>query len=395
VIRAAVLAGVLVWCGIAASCTADDVRPAGPAVTDPSDQVTVPDPFVAPPPVAQPPRPVRTDIGRLPLTTIDVDLDKLPVGPPTLLPWAEFAGNPEEGRELFLHVGTRRVPITRGGYLRQVVVWRTDVVWSGGGPFHVADSEGSVTTIRGVPVYRTVFGPDVAYFVRDQVLHSWSSGDGAPAPEMEVAELAGSGPAAPIIRSSVAGILGRDDPVIRITRLMDGATRVTHLYSPGRGAIPLPAWWQLTPGPTQVGFDRAGRVWSGYDSRTYLPLWSRIYTDGRRTLAPSLIERLSPRLLLVAVRDLGREAVVIEARTGAILRRLLLPTWDVHSEDPGHFVYEEYDGPPNPLFDPRDAFPEPSELTWPNVLVRCSFHGRCERAARVQPVERSLMLGDT
>lgn len=58
-------------------------------------------------------------------------------------------------------------------------------------------------------------------------------------------------------------------------------------------------------------------------------------------------------------------------------------------------VLTAYDGPPNPFFDPDDPEPAPEALQWNNVLVRCSFDGECERAARVDAPERSVMLGGT
>ena len=64
-------------------------------------------------------------------------------------------------------------------------------------------------------------------------------------------------------------------------------------------------------------------------------------------------------------------------------------------EDNAHVLFPAYDGPPNPLHDPGDEFAAPEELEWDNVLVRCSFTGNCERAARVDAPEKSIVLGDT
>ena len=60
------------------------------------------------------------------------------------------------------------------------------------------------------------------------------------------------------------------------------------------------------------------------------------------------------------------------------------------AEDDTHIGYSAYDGPPNPAFDPADPFPEPDELEWPYVLVRCSMSGTCERAARVDAPVQSI-----
>jgi hypothetical protein len=105
--------------------------------------------------------------------------------------------------------------------------------------------------------------------------------------------------------------------------------------------------------------------------------------------------RLGPNRLMLTFGESGRRALVIQARSGQALQRLSLPSFEIQPEGGGHFVYPAYDGPPNPLLDPDDPFAAPSELDWPNVLVRCSLAGSCERVARVDPVDRSLLIGTT
>jgi hypothetical protein len=89
----------------------------------------------------------------------------------------------------------------------------------------------------------------------------------------------------------------------------------------------------------------------------------------------------------------GQQVIVVDADTGRVEKWIRMPSSDVTFESDSAFVFRAYDGPPNPLFDPSDSFPEASELTWPNLLVRCSLNGRCEQAARVPAPERSVHTG--
>ena len=310
------------------------------------------------------------------------------------MPWTEFAGNPENGSELRLHVGNRVIPIKTDGHLGEIAVWRSGVVWFEDNHLRFADWAGKVTRIKGVPAGygRLAFGPESVYFVRRHAIWSWSTGKPTPEVEYRVADLAGAEP--PIIRASLRGLLGPNDPVVRVTRRVDGE-KVSQLYSAARGVVPLPAGWWYSPGPTQVRTNHTGRVWSGYDSRTYRPLWSRTYIDARGRPITALATPLGRNRLLLRFGETDQKALVVDARNGEVLQRLALPSHELELEGPDHFVYPAYDGQPNPLLDPGDPFAAPWEMDWPNVLVRCSLRGSCERVARIEPATRSLVIGTT
>jgi len=316
------------------------------------------------------------------------------------VPWTEFEGNPETGKERFLHVGAKAFPITTDGYLREIAVWRTGVVWFENTGLRFLGWDGSVVKVKGVPAWygRLVYGASKLYFVKGPVVMSLSADDLTPKREFHAADIAGLDRDDPTLRASVVGLLDVDDPVLRLSSKL-GNKKFTSLYSAKQGLLPLSAQWRYLYSPSAgviVGSDADRRIWAAYDSGNFRPLWTHSFVDAERHLRIS--ERtLTPsgRHLVVSVGHSDTHVLILDVRTGRVEKRVRLPLFDVYFEDDTHFVYPTYDGPPNPFYDPRDTFPEPSELEWPNVLVRCSLEGACERAARVDAPEQSLLTGTT
>ena len=170
--RAAAAGATAGMCAVlSASCDSSSSSPDAADPTSPPSATPSALPTVRPPP-----RTIRTDVRRVPLTTFQVDLDSLTQGSPTLVPWTEFAGNPETGRELALHVGKRATAIRSDGYLREVAVWSTGVAWYEDYGLRFIDWAGDVDKVKGVPASydRLAFGPDSVYFVRRHAMWSWS-----------------------------------------------------------------------------------------------------------------------------------------------------------------------------------------------------------------------------
>jgi hypothetical protein len=349
--------------------------------------------------MVRPKKVTPVNIDGIPLTTFDVQLTDLETGGPTRVPWTEFEGNPEQGKERFLHVGARAFPIREAGYLREVAVWRTGVVWFEDFGLRFLGPDGKVVRVKGVPAWygRLTFGPRNLYFVKRGALWSVSAPDLIPRSRLEVAELTGVDEVT-AQRSSIIGLLDPNNPLFKVTYRAAG-NRVANVYSAKRGDLPLPPEWTYVPSPVGgILLARPPRqqVWAAFDSTDLSPLWTHSFVGSESRLSP-LDATFTPsgRKVLVPLGRSEKEVLILDAATGKSERRVRLPSNDFNFETDSTVVYTAYDGPPNPFFDPRDTFPEPSELNWPNVIVRCSLDGDCERAARVDAPERSLVTGPT
>ena len=241
-------------------------------------------------------------------------------------------------------------------------------------------------------------GPDLkikAYMATDQ----------DPRPRrMELLELADLGAGASRAKASLAGFLDRSDLLVRISHVSKGKRRAAY-YSTLRGRVPLPSWLSvnavsplshLLVARAHAPFVRRVGAISVYDTRSFRPLWTRSFTSRGRAV-PVAEVRLTPsgRRVVVALDDQWRDVLILDSRSGRLRARLKFPTVLADFEDDKHVIYPAYDGPPNPLYNPADEFAAPEELEWENMLVRCSFSGNCERAARVDAPEKSIHLGDT
>jgi len=345
------------------------------------------------------PRPpvIEVDISDIPVTRLDVDPAELRDGKPSAVPWVEFEGNPENGRARFLHVGARTMQMSTDGYVREIAVWPNGVVWFQDLGLRFGGWDGHVVKVEGFPAWygRVLFAPTKAYAIRRGVVISVAAGDLTPKLERPVADLVGVERDDPSLRSSLSGLLAFDDPVLRASYMRDGK-RTWAFYSVQRGLLPLsPKGYYLhspASGLTIALFQ--GRAWAGYDSDGFRPLWSHSFVDGRRHLdgSPTVLSP-SGRRILVSIGNSGRDFLIVDARTGKVARRVHAPTFSVQFEDDTHLLFPVYDGPPNPAFDASDTEPAPDELEWPNVLVRCSLAGFCERAAYVEAPQRSIHLG--
>jgi hypothetical protein len=336
------------------------------------------------------------DLSELPRGTIDVQLSGLEQGPPSRVPWTEFEGNPEQGRERFLHVGARSMPLRRDGYLREIAVWPTGVIWYQDFGLRFLGWDGAMRKVRGVPAWFGLvgMGPTKLYFVKKGALASLSAPDLVPRTEMMIADLVQEEPQGAKLRASMIGLLGPEEPLIRVTYQQD-SQRTTGLYSLQRGLLPLDTDWSYYPWPTSdvlLAQDRTGRRWAAYD-RELRPLWTRTFRIGDRRPFMEAIHTPTGNKIVFTFGRSGQQVIVVDADTGRVGKWIRVPSFDITFESDSAFVFPAYDGPPNPFFDPSDSFPEPSELTWPNLLVRCSLKGRCEQAARVPAPERSVHTG--
>ena len=336
----------------------------------------------------------------IPVTTFDVQLTDLESGTPTLVPWTEFEGNPEQGRERFLHLGSRAFPIREAGYLREVAVWPTGVVWFEDFGLRFLGPDGRVVRVKGVPAWyeRLAFGPRNLFYVKGGVLWSVSAPDLVPRPQLDIAEVAEVDEDDPTPRGSIIGLLDADDPLFKVSYRAAGK-RVAKVFSAQDGVLPLPPDWTYVPSPVGgilLARDPRRHMWAAFDSADLRPLWTHSFVSSETRLSP-LDATFTPsgRKVLVPIGRSEKEVLILDATTGKPERRVRLPSPGFTFETDSTVVYTAYDGPPNPFFDPRDSFPEPSELTWPNVIVRCSLDRGCERAARVDAPDRSLVTGLT
>jgi hypothetical protein len=333
------------------------------------------------------------------VTSFETDPAALHDGPPSQVPWAEFKGISEFGNLEFLHVGARRLHLGDFGYVREVAVWDAGVVWFGDYGLRFMGWDGRLVRVKKFPAWydRVAFGPDTAYSVKQRVVLSFSARDLVRHEVVHAADVAGIERDDPSLRATLRGLLDGDDPVLRLSHMVDG-TRRANFYSVRRGLLPLrPDWtyWH-SPAGVSVGIDPTRRLLAAYDSDDFQLLWTRTFQDGRRRLrfyevafTPS-----GRRMILRRDRRDSVDGVIVHASSGRPERLVRMPHFDFQFEDDNHFIYPAYDGPPNPFYDPRDPSPEVTELDWPNVLVRCSLGGGCERAARVDAPERSLTTGD-
>ena len=394
--RATCCALVATLCLWAPGCDAP-AEPSG-ATSGPSSSGTPSPPSASP--VLVPRAPVtRIDISALPVTSFDADIAALPDGPPSVIPWAEFKGSSELGHLEVLHVGARRLPLGDFEFLREVAVWDTGMVWYGDYGLRFMGWDGRIVRVKNFPAWyeRVAFGSNRAYTVKQRVVWSVSARDLVRHEVVHAADVAGIDRDDPSLRASLRGVLDGDDPVLRLSHKIDG-TRRADFYSLRRGLLPLRPDWSYWHSPTgvTVGIDPTRRILAAYDSDDFRPLWTHTFRDGQRPLRFYDVEFTPGGRRLILRRDRGRsvDAVIVHASSGRPARLVRMPHFDFQFEDDHHFVYPVYDGPPNPFYDPRDPFPEVSELDWPNVLVRCSLGGVCERVARVDAPERSLTIGD-
>jgi len=401
------LAAVLLLGVVAAGCDAatPSVDP-GPSTSAPSTTFPAsPAPSDAVPVVHGPPLPHVLDVDRVRNVRLPMDPAVLPPGPPTRVPWTEFDGPSELGEVLRMHVGPRSYPLRESGYLREVAVWPTGVVWfQDYGLRFLNRDTGKVTRVRGVPAWygRLTFTPDRAFWVKDGWVWSLSAQGLTPRTEARLTEVAGIEDASILVRGRVLGVLAGGEVMVEVTQ-GQGRSRSSAVYASDGRALPLPPSWDyVTSERSRVAVvSKPGRsVLAAYDTRTFEPLWSRSVQAGGRRLRV-VVGPLSPsgrRMLVPGVRG---GALVIETRTGKpVARATLAPSssamqGEMHLDDDTHVVYSAYDGPPNPGFDPTDTEPEVVELDWPNVLARCALSGACERVASVPAPERSLMTGAT
>jgi len=280
-------------------------------------------------------------------------------------------------------------------------VWPNGVVWFEDYGLRFMNNQGDVGRVKGVPAWygRLAYGPDSLYFIKKGVLMSIAAYDLTPRTETSLAAIAGLDHGQQV-RGSILGLLGPDDPLLRITYRSDDG-KVTRLHSIKRGPMPLPAEWTYVTSPVGrflLALDNKHRTLAALRSADLRPLWTRRFYDGTRpiTLDPPRFTPSGRKVVLQTGSDRHGVAItILDAATGRVDNRLRLPSFNVVFEDDSHFVYEAYDGPPNPHFDPRDTFPEVVELDWPNLLIRCSLRRECELAARVDPPEQALKTGTT
>jgi len=316
------------------------------------------------------------------------------------VPWTEFEGNPEVGREQFLHLGSRAFPIREAGYLREVAVWPTGVVWFEDFGLRYLGPDGKVVRVKGVPAWygRLAFGPRNLFYVKRGVLWSVSAPGLIPRSQLDIAEVAEVDKDDPTLRGSIIGLLDADDPLFKLSHRTAGK-RVARVASAKRGVLPLPPEWTYVPSPVggiMLARDPRRHMWAAFDTADLRPLWTHTFGGSERRLSPvDATFTPSGRKVLVPIGRSDKEVLILDAATGKPERRVRLPSFDFTFETDSTVVYTAYDGPPNPLYDPRDPFPAPSELNWPNVIVRCSLDGGCERAARVDAPDRSLVTGQT
>jgi hypothetical protein len=263
------------------------------------------------------------------------------------------------------------------------------------------DNQGTVSRVAGVPAWygRLAYGPESLYFIKHRVLMSLSAHDLAPRTEASLPEIAGPDAKGETAKGSVVGLLGPDDPLLRITYQDDDGNRVVRLHSLRHGPLPLSVEWTYVASPVArvlLAVDDKHRTLAAFSSTDLRPLWTHTFYEGRRPLTfepPGFTP--TGRKVVLPINSDGSHVVVLDAMTGQVQNRLRLPSSAVTFEDDSHFVYEAYDGPPNPGYDPQDPFPEVGEVDWPNLLIRCSLQNACELAARVDPSGQSLKTGDT
>ncbi len=333
----------------------------------------------------------------MPTTVIAPDVSRLRLHGTTSIPWTDFLGNPENGRPRTLNSDLHAMPIQRSAYLRESAVWDTGIIWHSDTGLQFMRWDGQQTRIEGGKGWygEDAFSSDKVCFVRRGDLMSVAEHDLTGRLEAE-----GEGMAGPVAgeasRVALAGLIARDDPVIRVTSTHDGE-RVSHLYSLHRGYVPLPDRWSYTGSSVAVGADSSRKMWSAYDTNTYEPLWSRVFTHGKKPVRLSMNNQIPGGGYVALETDNLRSVYVVEARTGRVIHRLKFGKeyvgWEF--EDSHHVVFLAHDGPRNPLEDPADIEPAPEEVTWPNVLVRCSVRGRCEKVAQVEANTHAIHIGDT
>ena len=325
-------------------------------------------------------------------------------GPPTAttsVPWVDFRGAPDYGTSVSMSSGQHTVPLRAATgspdfpYLRVSAVWASGVVWSNGLGLYFTSWDGETTRIPAAKAgERAAFTADKVFFVNRDDLLSVTDGDLTARVEASAAELAGVD-ADRIAQATMAGVLPDNEPVVRVTYTDDAGQQVRGLYSLAHGYVPLPVAWTYTGGDVAVGYDVQADAWGAYDARTYQPLWSHVFVDGKRRLNLAMMAPIPGGGVVGLSANSALNTLLVEARTGKVVRLIKSPaTWPIF-EDDHHVVYEVYEGPPNPNADPGDAQPEVTEVTYPNVLIRCSLSNECEKVAEVEPLEHSLMTGIT
>ena len=348
-------------------------------------------------PVAAPPQPTRVDLRKVPTTVIAPDVSNLRLHGATPVPWTDFLENPENGQPLALNSGTHTMPIQRSAYLRESAVWDTGIIWYADSGLEFMRWDGQQTRIKGGRGWygQDAFSSGKAYFVRHGDLMSVAEHDLTVRLEADLEDLAGPA-AGEGSRVALAGLIADDDPVVRVTSTHDGG-RVSHLYSLQRGYVPLPDRWSYTGGSVAVGADSTGKAWSAYDTNTYQPLWSRVFAYGKAPVRLYMIDQIPGGRYVALETEDQRSVYIVAARTGRVVHGLKFGKeyYDREFEDAHHVVFLAHDGPRNPFEDPADPEPAPEQMTWPNVLVRCSVRGRCEKVAQVEPNRHAIHIGDT
>jgi len=362
--------------------------------------------------VLDPAEATTIDISDFPLTRFDVDLAELEPGGPTPVPWTEFEQYQAQHTALLLHVGARAFPTN--GYPHEVGVWPTGVVWFTERGVWFRGWDGEVVKVKAAPPFALdlTFGPRNLYYVKRRALMSLSARHLTPRTELDAAEAAGLPDDSPRGSVSIVGLLDAEDPMVKVSYWRKGVRSrldpppvgasvtgrtIEWLYSAGRGVLPLRPEWTYVPSPVSgilLASDPSHTWWAAFDSEGMRPLWTHEFVDrDGYLLPPQAVFTPSGRKVILWTGP-RHQVIVLDAATGNVEQRIWLP-YDSTFDSDSTFVYTAYDGPPNPAYDPNNPYQDPSDIEWPNVIVRCSLEGNCEQAARVDPPRRSLRMSST
>jgi hypothetical protein len=380
-----------------------------PEATKPSEVIEVEPQDPLPPKVVE--------VSGVRTVVVDPDLAALAPGRPTQHGWFEYVGNPEQNRAASLHLGRRTIAINRYVYPLLFGHWQGGLV--GAGDLHFRsrvfriDAEGHPLRVRHGYTYSDVLvGPRRFVWSVENKDAPWGkdvfllpADETRPRP-VHLPDPSSVGPHGPSPSLEALAMLSGEDVLVRLSPKLrrPGTARY---YSTARNAlIPLPPRWHDVGASSRshviVLSDLAGTL-AAYDSRDFHPLWTRTFTnDGRAMPPPGVDFTPSGQTVVMNTGIPGREAVLVDARSGRARLRVVLPTAPEHVyflqgpvfEDDTHFLFEAYDGPTNPAFKPGDEFPSPEQLDYANTIVRCRLDGSCSLVARV-PTGRSIMFANT